>query len=289
MEINHEQIGNLPEEIRDHLRKLVRDTDLPDNEESFELLAAAWIEKEKLFTGQTGALDMEQAEIIGEDDERGMLMLTKSGSLLSLWPAEDGVRDLEYASIAMRTDVPEILKGSGVQVAGSVRQGEPVELSGGSLKKTSPIYRIAVCAEGLDKGEQAMRVREATIFLTNGFARINKLVGNTGNREVEHFTKQSIAAYIAQRSGLTQKAVREVIDDYLSMIETGVLLGETVNLGGIGRLSVKLRPPQKARVGRNPATGEEMTIPAKPAQGVPKISFSSHLKERAAEMDLEEE
>ncbi len=289
MEINHEQIGNLPEEIRDHLRKLVRDTDLPDNEESFELLAAAWIEKEKLFTGQTGALDMEQAEIIGEDDERGMLMLTKSGSLLSLWPAEDGVRDLEYASIAMRTDVPEILKGSGVQVAGSVRQGEPVELSGGSLKNTSPIYRIAVCAEGLDKGEQAMRVREATIFLTNGFARINKLVGNTGNREVEHFTKQSIAAYIAQRSGLTQKAVREVIDDYLSMIETGVLLGETVNLGGIGRLSVKLRPPQKARVGRNPATGEEMTIPAKPAQGVPKISFSSHLKERAAEMDLEEE
>lgn len=289
MEINQEQIGNLPEEIRDHLRKLVRDTDLPDNEESFELLAAAWIEKEKLFTGQTGALDMEQAENIGENDERGMLMLTKSGSLLSLWPAEEGVRDLEYASITMRTDVPEILKGSGVQVADSVRQGEPVEMSGGPLKKTSPVYRIAVCAEGLDKGEQAMRVREATIFLTNGFARINKQVGNTGDREVEHFTKQSIAAYIAQRSGLTQKAVREVIDDYLSMVETGVLLGETVNLGRIGRLSVKLRPPQKARVVRNPATGEEMTIPAKPAQGVPKISFSSHLKERAAEMDLEEE
>jgi nucleoid DNA-binding protein len=35
-------------------------------------------------------------------------------------------------------------------------------------------------------------------------------------------------------------------------------------------------------MGRNPATGEEMLIPAKPETGVPKMSFSKHLKERAA-------
>ncbi|MFP4563770.1 MAG: HU family DNA-binding protein, partial [Spirochaetia bacterium] len=61
------------------------------------------------------------------------------------------------------------------------------------------------------------------------------------------------------------------------------------SLGRLGRISIKRRPPQKARVGRNPATGEEMTIPAKPARGVPKISFSKHLKQRAAEVELDEE
>lgn len=289
MKNNREQIESLPEEIKSHLHRLVTETELQDNEESFELLASAWIEKENLFTGQTGALDMELAESVAEEDERGMLLLTNSGSLVSLWPAKEGVRDLEYASIAMRIDVPDILRGAGVCVAGEIRRNRPVEIKDGPLKKTSPIYRIAVCAAGLSKSEQEKRIREATIFLTNGFSRINKQTQNTEDREVEHFTKQSIVAYIAQRSGLTQKEVREVIDDYLSMIESGVLLGEPVNIGRIGRIFVKLRPPQKARVGRNPATGEEMTIPAKPAQGVPKISFSSHLKERAAEMELEEE
>jgi len=289
MKNNCEQIEGLPEEIKSHLHRLITETELPDNEESFELLASAWIEKEKLFTGQTGALDMEPSESIAEEDDRGMLLLTNSGSLVSLWPAENGVRNLEYASIAMRSDVPDILKGPGVKVAGEIKQGRPVEIKDAPLKKTSPVYRIAVCSSDLDKHEQEKRIREATIFLTNGFARINKQTRNTEEREVEHFTKQSIVSYIAQRNGLTQKEVREVIDDYLSMIESGVLLGESVNFGRIGRISVKLRPPQKARVGRNPATGEEMTIPAKPAQGVPKISFSSYLKERAAEMELEEE
>ena len=265
----------------------------PESEEArFERMAAAWIEKEQLFSGQTSALDMEalpEGRQIEPEDERGMLLLTNSGSLLSLWPATEGLREMEYASIPMRSDVPEILRGRGVSIEGPVRRGSPARVNDGPLKKTSPIYKIAVFPADLSKDEQAKRTREATIFLTNGFTRINKQTRAAENSAVEHFNKQSIVAYIAQRSDLTQKEVRQVIDDYLSMIESGVLLGESVNLGRIGRISIKQRPPQKARVGRNPATGEEMTIPAKPAQGVPKISFTSHLKERAAEFDFEEE
>jgi nucleoid DNA-binding protein len=308
MKVTREQIDNLPAEIREHLHQLVQrgelkaddrdagpaagETGPESDEDRFERLAAAWIEKERLFSGQTAALDMEPIpaeQQIEVEDERGMLLLTNSGSLLSLWPAADGRREMEYASIPMRSDVPEILRGRSVSIDGPIRRGSPARVHDGPLKKTSPIYKIAVFPANLDKDEQAKRIREATIFLTNGFTRINKQTRATESSAVEHFNKQSIVAYIAQRSDLTQKEVRQVIDDYLSMIESGVLLGESVNLGRLGRISIKQRPPQKARVGRNPATGEEITISAKPAQGVPKISFSSHLKERAAEFDFEDE
>ena len=305
MKVKREQIDNLPEEIREHLRQLVQrgelksagqagvsNTGLESEEASFERLAAAWIEKEQLFSGQTAALDMQplpQGDQIEPDDERGMLLLTNSGSLLSLWPATDGRREMEYASIPMRSDVPEILRGRSVAIDGPILRGSPARVHDGPLKKTSPIHKVAVFPAELSKDEQAKRTREATIFLTNGFTRINKQTRASESSSVEHFNKQSIVAYIAQRSDLTQKEVRQVIDDYLSMIESGVLLGESVNLGRLGRISIKQRPAQKARVGRNPATGEEITIPAKPAQGVPKISFSSHLKERAAEYDFGEE
>ena len=288
MKVSENQPDNLPEEIRRHLRQLIESTDLPDNEESYRRLAAAWMEKERLFTGQTEALDMPAAEAVPQDDARGLMLLTSSGSLLSLWPVREG-REMEYASISLRSDVPEILKGSGVSLKEPVELGKPAVLEAAPIKQTSSVYKIAVCHAELAAEEQEKRIREATIFLTNGFARINRQTREMENGPVDHFTKQSIVAYIAKRSGLTQKQVQQVVDDYLSMVETGVLLGETVNMGRIGRISVKQRPPQKARVGRNPATGEEITIPAKPAQGVPKFSFSSHLKERAADVDLGEQ
>ncbi len=274
---------SLPAEIRTHLRGLMKETDLPDSEESFNRLASAWLEKEKLFTGQIGALDMELSELVPENDERGMLLLTNSGSLVSLWPEQKDSRVMEYASIALRSDVPDIVKGGGITIEGVVKRSKSLNLKNGPLKQTSPIYRIAVCSTELDVGEQEKRIREATIFLTNGFTRINKKTRELQDGEVEHFTKQSMVAYIAERGNLTQKEVKQVIDDYLYLIETGVLLGESVTLGQFGRISAKIRPPQKARVGRNPSTGEEMTIPAKPAQAVPKMSFSTYFKERTAD------
>ena len=273
----------LPAEIRTHLRSLMKDTDMPDSEESFKRLASAWVEKEKLFSGQTRALDMELSEFISADDTRGMLLLTNSGSLMSLWPDQGGTRFMEYASIALRTDVPDIVKGGEITIESPIEKGKSLGMGGGPIQQTSPLYRISVCSADIDVGEQEKRIREATIFLTNGFTKINKKTRELEDGEVEHFTKQSMVAYIAQRSDLTQKEVKQIIDDYLYLIETGILLGESVSLGNLGRISAKIRPPQKARVGRNPATGEEMTIPAKPAQAVPKMSFTAYLKKRTAE------
>ena len=40
---------------------------------------------------------------------------------------------------------------------------------------------------------------------------------------------------------------------------------QKVRIGGLVQLTVRVKPAQKAREGRNPASGEEITIAAKPA------------------------
>jgi nucleoid DNA-binding protein len=40
---------------------------------------------------------------------------------------------------------------------------------------------------------------------------------------------------------------------------------EKVRIGGLVQLTVRVKPATKKRAGRNPATGEEITIAAKPA------------------------
>jgi DNA-binding protein HU-beta len=40
---------------------------------------------------------------------------------------------------------------------------------------------------------------------------------------------------------------------------------QKVRIGGLVQLTVRVKPAQKKRRGRNPATGEEIDVPAKPA------------------------
>jgi nucleoid DNA-binding protein len=40
---------------------------------------------------------------------------------------------------------------------------------------------------------------------------------------------------------------------------------QKIRIGGLVQLTVRVKPATKARKGRNPATGEEITIAAKPA------------------------
>lgn len=53
---------------------------------------------------------------------------------------------------------------------------------------------------------------------------------------------------------------------------------------GIGKLRIHKRPAGKARMGRNPATGEEIKIKARPASYVPKFRMSKACKDGCAEL-----
>ena len=94
----------------------------------------------------------------------------------------------------------------------------------------------------------------------------------------------AIVAYLASRSGLPKARVRTLVNDYLSVLESGLLLGASVPIGDIGRLSVAKRPARKARAGITPATGAPLTIPAKPASLVPRMRFRKALKTRLQDL-----
>jgi DNA-binding protein HU-beta len=71
-------------------------------------------------------------------------------------------------------------------------------------------------------------------------------------------TKSQIAAEIAEKNGITKKVAVSILDQLAEMAYKNAK--NTFTLPGIGKLVLVNR---KARVGRNPATGEQIQIPAK--------------------------
>ncbi len=276
----------LPGHIQEHLREIMRSSGLPENEESLEDISRNWIDKRNLFEAQIKSLDMTETGMFAADDPRGALALTYSGSLISLGPPRDGQRWMEYYSIKLRADVPEMLKTAEAKIKADTGTDNILEFETGVIKSTSALFKIAVCRDGVGPEEQEMRLHEAVLFLTNGFVRINKSL--TINKDLEdlQFTTKSIIQQVAARNDITRKEARKIIDDYLMIIESGMLLGERVPLGRLGRLYLKMQPARKAHIGKNLNTGGEVTIKARPETPAPKMSFSGRTKERAAAVDL---
>jgi len=72
-------------------------------------------------------------------------------------------------------------------------------------------------------------------------------------------TKSDIIKAIAESHGTTQSAVQAVVDGFLDVVADSLTLGEEVNLHNFGTF----RPvDRKARLGRNPKTGEAVDIAA---------------------------
>ena len=72
-------------------------------------------------------------------------------------------------------------------------------------------------------------------------------------------TKAELVAKIAQNADLTKSATEAYFNSFLSSIEEILKKEEKVFLSGLGTLVVDTR---KARTGRNPRTGEAISIPA---------------------------
>ena len=277
---------DLPKAVETHLAALAGDLGRAGDAVFLVELRAVWMRKAALFETQARAVQLDLVNEVPANDPRGALILSYSGSLLSIGPDTDKTlgRWLEYSSIKLRTDVPDVLADRGISIVGGIRIGDEVEVNGSRIVKTSPAYAIAVCPEDLPQDDQDKRIRESTIFITNGFMKYNRSVQIDGGDVPDQFTMKSMSRYLAKKHGLTGQDAKMLIDDFITLVETGMLLGDSVPLGRLGRLSIKKREAQKARVVRHPGTGEEIVVEAKPSRGVPKVSFSTYIKERAEQV-----
>jgi DNA-binding protein HU-beta len=77
-------------------------------------------------------------------------------------------------------------------------------------------------------------------------------------------TQTQLASAVADRADISRAEAKRVLGVLEKIVEE---LGnaQKVRIGGLVQLAVRVKPAQKARRGRNPATGEEITIAAKPA------------------------
>ena len=71
--------------------------------------------------------------------------------------------------------------------------------------------------------------------------------------------KNDLAAAVAVKTGMTKKASSDAIDAVFEVITEALAKKDKVQLIGFGTFETRERA---ARVGRNPATGEEMQLPA---------------------------
>ena len=98
----------------------------------------------------------------------------------------------------------------------------------------------------------------------------------------EKQTKQQIITDIADETGLSKKEVAAVF------AALGTKIVQHMKPRGSGDFTIPdtgikvrrvVKPKTKARMGRNPFTGEEIKIPAKPARKVIRLSALKALKE----------
>jgi DNA-binding protein HU-beta len=72
-------------------------------------------------------------------------------------------------------------------------------------------------------------------------------------------TQTQIIAEMATKSGIAKKQVKDFLTDFTELAYREAKKGEFA-IPGLGKL---VKQKRKARLGRNPATGEEIKIPAK--------------------------
>ena len=89
-------------------------------------------------------------------------------------------------------------------------------------------------------------------------------------------TKAQIVEEIVQKTGLTKKDVAEAVDQFLKAISEALAAGKHLEIRGFGTFKVKCR---KARMARNPRTGEPVPVPER---NVPIFKVSKELKDMVA-------
>ena len=78
-------------------------------------------------------------------------------------------------------------------------------------------------------------------------------------------TQTQLATAVADRADLSRADAKRALTALEDIILEELGNAQKVRIGGLVQMTVRVKPAQKARKGRNPATGEEITISAKPA------------------------
>lgn len=87
-------------------------------------------------------------------------------------------------------------------------------------------------------------------------------------------TKSELVAKTAEKAGITKASAERAVNAAIEAVVEALTKGERVAIPGLGVFNIRTR---KARKGRNPRTGKEITIPARK---VVSFTAAKSLKEK---------
>ena len=90
-------------------------------------------------------------------------------------------------------------------------------------------------------------------------------------------TKADIIKTMATSNGYTQKQAADIVDTLLEIVKHSLESRDDVLISGFGKFCIR---EKNARNGRNPATGDDMTLPPR---RVVTFKYSQELKKRLNE------
>ncbi len=151
---------------------------------------------------------------------------------------------------------------------------------------------VVGAAKKVDAAKKPAAVKKASAKPAAKKEAVKKAVEPKKDKKIslpEKFTVASMTTYIADLRDISKKDAKDLLDSVFHLVESGVMAGERVPVGNMGKLFVKIKPATKARLGRNPLTGEAIKIAAKKATKVPKFNFNKSFKESILKAKLKNE
>ncbi len=93
------------------------------------------------------------------------------------------------------------------------------------------------------------------------------------------YTTDNIINHIAGTCDVSKKTAGMMLSELTGLIHQHIGSGITFNLPNIAKFKIHEKPATQERQGHNPATGEPITIAAKPAHKVVKPKVSKTLND----------
>jgi nucleoid DNA-binding protein len=101
------------------------------------------------------------------------------------------------------------------------------------------------------------------------------------DKKEKAMTKSQFIADIAAKTELTKSQVSAVLDEQAALVARELKTNHPVAIPGLVKITLQRKEATAARPGRNPFTGEAITIKAKPARKVVRVKALKALKDMA--------
>jgi len=181
-------LEKLPKTLSSYLKDLMTDEGYT-GEDKRRWFVKNWIKKRALFEKIVEHNGFVLTDKIGLESKKGIFIITYSGSLLTISGEKpDKTRDVVYESIKLRRDNYPKTEETSITIDFPLEINKPVNVNGGKLVKTSPVFSMAIEKGGgtgpVHTAKGFQRIREK---ISNALKSINNVIfSTTGVTELEN-------------------------------------------------------------------------------------------------------